>query len=591
MSDQNGSRRRPERYLPNEVCVVVDAAGAGSSDAPRLYEAVRQWLNRRIASLLAEPVGGPNTGGSFERDLTPTALRARYAGAGEVLRPLAPPNASIGPGRRPWVQLPRAGTSAVLHFLYHIGPATSSAAPNQEYVRDLVNVVNRRLLRGPDEIDATQSWYIVAATPHWLAAGAPNEWTDGGPGSRPAPAPAGDWQFVFADRALARLVDEATEESVVVAVLDTCPDRAQIKAAARRYRENDLLRWVDRSVRFSEDVGVVPPELTHLDQHAVNWRDGLARAQDDGDAVYRMPDHGLFSAGIIRQLAPKAEVHLIQALNDFGVGDLMALVDVLRQLPDRLLARRRKRRHLVVNLSLVADVPPSERLLELWLPQTCGDPPAMRRRQEDISRTLSAVHRSLAMAVDWLTGQGVLVVAAAGNDARAGAGRPEPSVPARYDEVLAVAAVRRGADGRPSETPSSFSNRGDVAVMGNGVAIFGGDARSSPDGPPVIETERAPVDAVAGVFSSPELPLGGGRNTSGWAYWSGTSFATPIASAIAANVWARRPSARPRQVIEGVRSFAVESRDPGDPNGPLDCPTVLVDQINRSAGAAGRNGH
>src|SRR5262249_2460110 len=56
-----------------------------------------------------------------------------------------------------------------------------------------------------------------------------------------------------------------------------------------------------------------------------------------------------------------------------------------------------------------------------------------------------------------------------------------------------------------------------------------------------------PVDALAGIVSAGGLPMGRitnptasatpPNNTTGWAYWVGTSFATPIVSALAAAFW------------------------------------------------------
>ncbi len=221
-----------------------------------------------------------------------------------------------------------------------------------------------------------------------------------------------------------------------------------------------------------------------------------------------MPDHGLFSASIVRQLAPHAEIHLVRVLSDYGVGDLLALTDVLGRLPAALNPRGDRR--LVVNLSLVAGMPPSGEMLSLWFPHSVHDAPTVRSWHVDMARTLDFAHRSLAETISWLTAQGVLVVAAAGNDAGdAGVGTaplpPEPRIPARYEDVLAVAAVKRS-----SFDPAPFSNRGDVAIMGNGVAVFGGDARPAEGGD--ADDPWVTVDGVVGAFSSPALPLGGGPN-------------------------------------------------------------------------------
>ena len=45
-----------------------------------------------------------------------------------------------------------------------------------------------------------------------------------------------------------------------------------------------------------------------------------------------MPDHGLFIAGLIRDIAPKASIRLIRILNDLGGGDLYNLFAALTDL-------------------------------------------------------------------------------------------------------------------------------------------------------------------------------------------------------------------------------------------------------------------
>jgi subtilisin family serine protease len=133
-----------------------------------------------------------------------------------------------------------------------------------------------------------------------------------------------------------------------------------------------------------------------------------------------------------------------------------------------------------------------------------------------------------------------------------------------------VAAVDRNGE------PARFSNRGDMWVRGNGVATLGGDADPPKDGEPAhieVDDKSRAVDGIAGIFSSEQLPYGGGTNETGWVYWAGTSFATPIISAIAANVWAHEPDLRPRQVIDRVMTFTTGKR-----NASLDCPVIHATQ-------------
>jgi subtilisin family serine protease len=93
---------------------------------------------------------------------------------------------------------------------------------------------------------------------------------------------------------------------------------------------------------------------------------------------------------------------------------------------------------------------------------------------------------------------------------------------------------------------------------------------------------------MVGLYTQTEVPSADGPgkpNTSGWVYWSGTSFATPVISGMAANVLARNELARkadpavprltPRQVMTSILDMA-EPTATTDP--ALGCPYVAVTQ-------------
>jgi subtilisin family serine protease len=177
-----------------------------------------------------------------------------------------------------------------------------------------------------------------------------------------------------------------------------------------------------------------------------------------------------------------------------------------------------------------------------------------------------------------------VVVAAAGNDYFLYKKRTQPRLPADYDTVLCVVAADR--DGRIA----NYSNRADVPFTGNGVATYGGQGVRStrkggvqavevPDGPP---DDR---DAVVGLYTRFDQvgPHQGPDESSGWAYWSGTSFATPIISGIAANLLAANQLARrngspeplltPRGVMGRILAMAAPTGDR-----EMGCPYLHVAQ-------------
>src|SRR5207249_8190876 len=129
-----------------------------------------------------------------------------------------------------------------------------------ESVRDLVNLINTNLgtvnedLRSSD--GAVPGVRIRAVTPNWLTVAAPHG--EGSPGSRPeAVREPGNWRFEFVEPGLQRAADEAKyaqqfrlqdlvdsarrragqPSGVVVAVLDTCPKPAQVRAQADAHPE------------------------------------------------------------------------------------------------------------------------------------------------------------------------------------------------------------------------------------------------------------------------------------------------------------------------------------------------------------------
>jgi hypothetical protein len=257
---------------------------------------------------------------------------------------------------------------------------------------------------------------------------------------------------------------------------------------------------------------------------------------------------------------------------------LLALDRVLRSLPDTFQPGRMRK--LIVNLSLGTAIPvPRQRHWARWLPATRRA--AMAQWPDDLSNTmLDAAHRSLWNTVHWLHMQGILVVAAAGNDAlraHLGGKLPPPRYPAYYQSVLAVAAA--GPDG----TPAVYSNRADVLPFGNGITTFGGNvlAPSADDAPPLADpgvTSAGRQQSVVGLYSAATLP-GGERNQTGWVHWAGTSFATAIMSGLAAQLWRQDATQTPESLIRRVRGLArniparAQRGRPGkDPDGPLDAP-------------------
>jgi hypothetical protein len=192
--------------------------------------------------------------------------------------------------------------------------------------------------------------------------------------------------------------------------------------------------------------------------------------------------HGTAVASIIsgsesdfEGIAPDAELLSIRVLSDSGSGDAFTLAKGIVEAVDRGAN--------IINMSLG-------------------------------SKSDSFVVRD---AINYAVERGVLLVAAVGNDAVEGV-----LYPARYDDVLAVAAV--DADGRHPY----FSNRGsevDIAAPGIGVAV------------PLDQ------DKLVG--------------------FSGTSAAAPFISGAAAWLWAQNPDLTPSEVTEILIDYSNDTGAPG----------------------------
>jgi hypothetical protein len=542
-----------------------------------------------------------------EPELIPKGLVQNFANVNAVV--LQPINYAIQDDAMtppvPWAFLRRPNNPSTALFFYQIASNTLPGGPDLPvqarvaHVRELTNLVNWNLI-GKEAGIGPGDWTVRAVHPNWLMTGAPGE--GGSPGSKPELGEPGRWQFSFEDQLELNYPPEnLDDQDVFVAVLDTSPTGQEIvdaataegaAAQAENIARNQLLAKISQEIQTgskNRDLASfaidrddpnsplrLEYDLSGLEDLLPDWGDRLPNATEP-HAPYLMPDHGLFVAGIIRTIAPHAQIRLVRVLNEFGLGDLRLVARVLQKLPD-VVAKSKKSR-LIVNLSLGSDVPPGVVLIEDWCPNLFKTLAREQRKQlesdlyqnlpkltqqgaqlgnlgEPFSQLFTRSHLGLHEVITWLSegfsdGSRALIVAAAGNDndpedprLKHMVGRPEPRFPAHYDEVLGVAAI--GAGGAPSR----FSNRGDEPAGKNGVATFGGDAtRLNAKALPVIESGDVPI---RGIFSSPKIPLQATANPHRWVKWAGTSFATPIISAIAAKLWGKTPALCYSEVIDEI---------------------------------------
>jgi hypothetical protein len=377
--------------------------------------------------------------------------------------------------------------------------------------------------------------------PRWLKAGTPPI-TVGCPISPPIPveesSASGRWKLQFSQ--LPDALQEATGKDVWVLVLDTLPAPDQISWAAEKAgSSNALLQEMTNGMRSEEPFNAVPPAINCKPQFVPDVVMGTASEQVvTGKDIYgrhdgfSMEDHGLFIAGIIRDLAPEVNIECIRVLNDFAVGDICTLHEALINIYDRMSKGDLKDKSVVINLSLVM-LPPEDDIPE-------------GVTEDILESTRDALYRLLQPLADL----GAIFVAAAGNDSDPRMNASEKRFGPRYPAALASddhamkAMISVGAVNRDRHA-ARYSNYPDPY----GIATYGGDLPKPEPWLPsamdhvVARVDTNDIDALRGVYTAAQYPAlsrndakYSAPNSRGWAYWSGTSFATPIISALAARV-------------------------------------------------------
>ena len=383
---------------------------------------------------------------------------------------------------------------------------------------------------------------VRAVCPNWLfVATPPIAGGTGGPGGRPVPAKAAAAPLALP--AQAQAVGTQTAIPVEVAILDTAPSPKQLEQGYDQFvtngsPRNELLANLLGGTRFQLPNPVLRITYDSTARYGVPFMQATVQGRERlfiEDHDYLMNDHGSFIAGIIYELIhskgsgyEKQErdisLHLIQVLNDYGIGSLETIARGF------LTAWNSKSKDaaLVINCSFMLPVP---RHKSHKSPR--GDS-SFSRAWKQIQTNGKTDHKNpLAYAERWtwiidylcslLRAQGVTIVAAAGNDGSDVPGTPRPRArfPAAFRSVVGVSALEK----RGQNTPASYSNEADNPLR-DGFATFGGLR----DNNGFTDARQGVPGVYIGPFPAP--PTGAPpQNKTGYAMWSGTSFAAPIISA------------------------------------------------------------
>lgn len=345
----------------------------------------------------------------------------------------------------------------------------------------------------------------------WTGDGGP--WTgDGGPVGDPATAPSAFWgQWAFQSETginlshydqsaetWIRRQDIPTGEGVIVGVFDSSP--------------------FARPALFAIDW--VTPTLDLTVKHL--------KTLNEPPRVPNTPisNHGLYVSGLIHAVAPDSEIYLYRVLDKNLRGDMWTLNVALDSFIRKAIKMRTREsyRGAVINMSL-GGFPPEEYSLLRWQ-RGLGARFALR---EDWETLLPMEVISLGTLLSAAHCHGIVSVGAAGNHSydRDSDLAFDSQIPGLFAEVISVSASR------PDGQRACFSNLGDVTAPGGSVE------NPTPCKPWVTTPCCTPsLDKCAykescdyGLIS---LALPCGNCSSGYVFWAGTSFSTPLVSGVVA---------------------------------------------------------
>ena len=427
---------------------------------------------------------------------------------------------------------------------------------SNELIIELVMSFDQALKRQPYNRDAIR---LVTLMPNWLFSPCSEVGGGGGPGGIPEPyrgRPDDPHPFDFSHKPGLQEALKKAGEGVTVAILDTAPCLKDLADIYERYHKVN-------PAKQKEHHPLIEGLNDRLEVHPASYEDlHRMRAVHLRDHDYHMTDHGLFVAGIIHSIVPAAEIHLYEVLNSQGVGDLMSIAQGFWRILNRFAGKP-----LVVNCSLmlnfpllnqpIADLEPAlmAKIIKDWEKHKDEKWLTADLLSEDGKEWLARQSAVIEWICDLIRESGSLVIAAAGNDWRPEelSVRPDPRQPAAFDSVLGVGALPKNAlpDAAGLYRVSRYSNISDKPEPGSteeevGIVTLGGEAGEGngvlgvyigqfPDMKYRLDQYHWLLRPIMWVIFT--LKWGNcirPRNESHWAWWCGTSFATPIIAGLTA---------------------------------------------------------
>jgi len=294
---------------------------------------------------------------------------------------------------------------------------------------------------------------------------------------------------------------------VRVGVFDTSPFAAEGQPVPAGWEHPPLLTVVHPEV-FDFFPSPPPPPLPP-------GPGGLAPDPPD------LGSHGLSVAGLAWAVAPRGDFYLYRVLDRHARGNLFVLCCALKEFMDGVVHNADAPNGGIINLSLGVPLPAR------WWEDRLGAP------------SIFALEIILALAHC----RGLTVVAAAGN----GSARHGPVLAAEFPASLAhVIGVMASTF---EDDRSCFSNAGKIAAPG-GDGYDCGQADEECECPwGVAGIQRWKYGLIGPVLPDRQFPQG-------FARWLGTSFATPLASGLAALILEHYGGLPPADVLHEILAHA-----------------------------------
>ncbi|MBN2737656.1 MAG: S8/S53 family peptidase [Spirochaetales bacterium] len=338
----------------------------------------------------------------------------------------------------------------------------------------------------------------------------------GGPGGLPSPADLTELssfknplesdkkpQTLSEFNSIVDSIKKPGQSAVDVYVVDTIPDRFKLRMADMSYYSVNPLYQ-----KMRDALGI------QFFMKQYNGGDaGFDSIPNEKFCNADLSDHGIFISGIVNQVNPVANIHLLEVLNKYGSGSLSSMLWGFENI---LQERLKTRMPFLVNCSLTTKIIPYTlnynyrvKLIEKFTDRNWFLTLFYSLSENDI------LFSSMEYLFQRVAEKGGLITAAAGNDSTKSnhypAGYPA-SLGQSHEAILAVGASDdKGLIASYSNSPGS-----------KGILAYGGEYGS----------DHITITGNTSLYLSSSYPSTSESNKLGLAKWAGSSFSTGVVTGV-----------------------------------------------------------